>query len=237
MVSTDGLLQLQQEVGGKGVRIQDVLPGAQASVLLLLAIVPIRSLVFGLPAFPTLTTALLEWGVMVPACFGTLYLRASTWPTAVVMRGTSTLIALNFTALFFDLLIWQQSGVPIPHEYTALCFVGLLSVDGLPGRYTLALCGLFLGLNLTAMQMIHGWTPAAGCPPPPNWKYSCPCLLNWTRCTLSLLVTPLSGTKDGTKYNIRSIPATFLLGKDGRLVTTDTHGDKLEAALQKLLGE
>lgn len=40
----------------------------------------------------------------------------------------------------------------------------------------------------------------------------------------------------GKEYNIRSIPATFLLGKDGRLVTTDTHGAKLEAALQKLLG-
>jgi len=130
--------------------------------LLLLAIVPIRSLCFGLPVFPTLSAALLEWGVMVPACFGTLYLRASTWPTAVVMRGTSTLIALNFTALFFDLLIWQQNGVPMPYEYTALYFVGLLSVDGLPARYTLALCGLFLGLNVTAVQMIHGWTPAAG---------------------------------------------------------------------------
>jgi thiol-disulfide isomerase/thioredoxin len=41
----------------------------------------------------------------------------------------------------------------------------------------------------------------------------------------------------GIKYNIRSIPATFLLGRDGRLVTTDTHGAKLEAALEKLLGQ
>lgn len=40
----------------------------------------------------------------------------------------------------------------------------------------------------------------------------------------------------GLKYNIRSIPATFLLGRDGRLVTTDTHGAKLDAALEKLLG-
>lgn len=40
----------------------------------------------------------------------------------------------------------------------------------------------------------------------------------------------------GQEYNIRSIPATFLLGKDGKLVTTETHGPKLEAALQKLLG-
>lgn len=40
----------------------------------------------------------------------------------------------------------------------------------------------------------------------------------------------------GKKYNIRSIPATFLLGKDGLLVTTETRGPKLEAALTKLLG-
>lgn len=41
----------------------------------------------------------------------------------------------------------------------------------------------------------------------------------------------------GLKYNIRSIPATFLLGRDGRLITTETHGDKLETALRKVLGE
>jgi thiol-disulfide isomerase/thioredoxin len=41
----------------------------------------------------------------------------------------------------------------------------------------------------------------------------------------------------GAKYNIRSIPATFLLGKDGRLITTDTHGEKLDQELAKLLGE
>ena len=41
----------------------------------------------------------------------------------------------------------------------------------------------------------------------------------------------------GQRFNIRSIPATFLLGRDGRLVTTETHGAKLDAALQKLLGE
>lgn len=40
----------------------------------------------------------------------------------------------------------------------------------------------------------------------------------------------------GVKYNLRSIPATFLLDRNGLLVTTDTHGDKLEAALQKLMG-
>ncbi len=41
----------------------------------------------------------------------------------------------------------------------------------------------------------------------------------------------------GERYNIRSIPATFLLDRDGRLVTTETHGEKLEAALQRLLGD
>jgi thiol-disulfide isomerase/thioredoxin len=41
----------------------------------------------------------------------------------------------------------------------------------------------------------------------------------------------------GAKYNIRSIPATFLLGRDGRLVTTDTHGEKLDQALAKLFAE
>lgn len=47
-----------------------------------------------------------------------------------------------------------------------------------------------------------------------------------------------SGGKNpfGLKYNIRSIPATFLLGKDGLLVTTETHGTKLDEALTKLLG-
>lgn len=40
----------------------------------------------------------------------------------------------------------------------------------------------------------------------------------------------------GQQYNIRSIPATFLLGKDGRLITTETRGEKLEAELAKLLG-
>lgn len=39
----------------------------------------------------------------------------------------------------------------------------------------------------------------------------------------------------GNKYDIRSIPATFLLGKDGRLVTTDTRGEKLDQALARLL--
>jgi thiol-disulfide isomerase/thioredoxin len=40
----------------------------------------------------------------------------------------------------------------------------------------------------------------------------------------------------GKQYNIRSIPATFLLDRTGRLVTTETHGEKLEAELAKLLG-
>jgi thiol-disulfide isomerase/thioredoxin len=39
----------------------------------------------------------------------------------------------------------------------------------------------------------------------------------------------------GERYNIRSIPATFLLDRNGLLVTTETHGEKLEAALKRLM--
>ena len=39
----------------------------------------------------------------------------------------------------------------------------------------------------------------------------------------------------GRRFAIASIPATFLLGKDGRIVTTETEGDKLDAALRQLL--
>lgn len=40
----------------------------------------------------------------------------------------------------------------------------------------------------------------------------------------------------GRRFSIRELPTAFLLGRDGRLVTTDVHGDKLEAALSRLLG-
>lgn len=40
----------------------------------------------------------------------------------------------------------------------------------------------------------------------------------------------------GERYDIRSIPATFLLGRDGRLVATEVRGEKLDAELQRLLG-
>ncbi|MSU23080.1 MAG: TlpA family protein disulfide reductase [Opitutus sp.] len=39
----------------------------------------------------------------------------------------------------------------------------------------------------------------------------------------------------GERYNLRSIPATFLLDRDGRLVTTDTRGEKLEQEIRRLL--
>ncbi len=39
----------------------------------------------------------------------------------------------------------------------------------------------------------------------------------------------------GRRYAIAEIPTAFLLGKDGRLVTTETHGDKLAAAVERLL--
>ena len=40
----------------------------------------------------------------------------------------------------------------------------------------------------------------------------------------------------GRRFSIRELPTAFLLGRDGRLVTTDVHGDKLGAALERLLG-
>jgi len=38
------------------------------------------------------------------------------------------------------------------------------------------------------------------------------------------------------KYGISGIPATFLIGKDGKIVATDLRGSALEAQLEKLLG-
>ncbi|WP_428313118.1 diguanylate cyclase domain-containing protein [Hydrocarboniphaga sp.] len=130
--------------------------------VLLVLIVPVRSLVFGLPVFPNAWAALLEWGAMVPACLATAWLRSSGRPARTVARWTSLLIALNVSALVGDIVIWQRSGVPIPHEYSALCFVGFLSVGGLPGRTVLALCVLFLGLNVAVFEHFDSWTPAAG---------------------------------------------------------------------------
>jgi diguanylate cyclase (GGDEF)-like protein len=130
---------------------------------LVVAIVPIRSLVFGLPAFPSWLAALLEWGVMVPTCLANAYLRSSSaYSARIVLRLTAALIALNSSALIADVLIWQRAGVPIPHEYSALCFVGLLSIGGQSHKATLALCALFLGLNAASFQIQHDWTPAAG---------------------------------------------------------------------------
>ncbi len=40
----------------------------------------------------------------------------------------------------------------------------------------------------------------------------------------------------GRRFAIRSLPSTFLLGRDGRLVTTETHGDKLAAEIERQLG-
>lgn len=39
----------------------------------------------------------------------------------------------------------------------------------------------------------------------------------------------------GQRFDIRSIPATFLLDRDGRLITTETHGEKLEQALARVM--
>ena len=40
----------------------------------------------------------------------------------------------------------------------------------------------------------------------------------------------------GRRFAIHEIPAVFLIGKDGRLVTTDAHGDKLEIEVKRALG-
>ena len=39
----------------------------------------------------------------------------------------------------------------------------------------------------------------------------------------------------GRRFAIASIPTAFLIGKDGRLITTDTHGEKLEAGIKQAL--
>ncbi len=39
----------------------------------------------------------------------------------------------------------------------------------------------------------------------------------------------------GRRFSIKELPTAFLLGQDGRLVTTDTHGDKLDVAVRRLL--
>ena len=38
-----------------------------------------------------------------------------------------------------------------------------------------------------------------------------------------------------TKYGIDSIPATFLLGKDGKIIGKDLRGDALDAAVKSAL--
>jgi thiol-disulfide isomerase/thioredoxin len=40
----------------------------------------------------------------------------------------------------------------------------------------------------------------------------------------------------GRRFAIRMLPTVFLLGRDGRLVTTDAKGEKLEPAVRSLLG-
>lgn len=40
-----------------------------------------------------------------------------------------------------------------------------------------------------------------------------------------------------SKYGVTGIPATFLIGKDGKIVATDLRGDDLEKNLTKLIGE
>ncbi|MCB1078263.1 MAG: TlpA family protein disulfide reductase, partial [Verrucomicrobiae bacterium] len=39
------------------------------------------------------------------------------------------------------------------------------------------------------------------------------------------------------KFGVRSIPATFLIGKDGKLVAANVRGEELGATVKELLGE
>ena len=38
------------------------------------------------------------------------------------------------------------------------------------------------------------------------------------------------------RFALGSIPASFLIGKDGRLISTENHGEKLEANVRQALG-
>ena len=40
----------------------------------------------------------------------------------------------------------------------------------------------------------------------------------------------------GRRFAVASIPAAFLLGKDGRIATTEAHGEKLAVEIERLLG-
>ena len=39
-----------------------------------------------------------------------------------------------------------------------------------------------------------------------------------------------------TRYGVNSIPAMFLIDRDGRTVTTSARGEKLETEVKRLLG-
>ena len=43
--------------------------------------------------------------------------------------------------------------------------------------------------------------------------------------------------KLGQKYGVNSIPATYLLDRDGKIIAKDLRGEALEAELQKLLAQ
>jgi peroxiredoxin len=45
------------------------------------------------------------------------------------------------------------------------------------------------------------------------------------------------GASLADKYGIEAIPTTFLIGKDGKIITTDLRGDDLDGQLAKLLGK
>lgn len=39
------------------------------------------------------------------------------------------------------------------------------------------------------------------------------------------------------QYNVRSIPATYLIGKDGKIIAANLRGPALEQAVAKALGQ
>jgi peroxiredoxin len=45
------------------------------------------------------------------------------------------------------------------------------------------------------------------------------------------------GNEFGRRFAIASLPTTFLLGKDGRIATTEAHGEKLAVEIERLLGQ
>jgi|GEM_PF-6094036 len=129
---------------------------------LLVFIAPIRHLAFELPFFPSPFSMVLEWGVMVPSCLAVAYVHATSVSRPHVEQLLALLIALGFSALIGDVMIWRNYGIPIPHEYSGLFFIAAISVAGLPARMVVALSALFLPLCIASLLAPGDWTPTIG---------------------------------------------------------------------------